>query len=154
MFTTCPCAHGARAPASPPHPPSPSRQARRGFSPVAVHTTFQFCDTAEFAWGKRSRLRERLMWLVDPDTYYERVGPASEPKPEPTELGYAGFLHLDGEARHLSQIPCSHNRPSTGGKAFFNRPAAGGCSASKSCRPAVFRLRTRLRAADACRARR
>lgn len=74
-------------------------QARRGFSPVAVHTTFQFCDTAEFAWGKRSRLRERLLWLVDTDSYYQRVGPASEPKPEPTELGYAGFLHLDGERR-------------------------------------------------------
>mmetsp|Transcript_35834 Transcript_35834/g.114180 ORF Transcript_35834/g.114180 Transcript_35834/m.114180 type:complete len:314 (+) Transcript_35834:2-943(+) len=76
-----------------------SLQARRGFSPVAVHTTFQFCDTAEFAWGKRSRLRERLLWLVDTDSYYQRVGPASEPKPEPTELGYAGFLHLDGERR-------------------------------------------------------
>ena len=36
------------------------------------------------------------MWLVDPDSYYERVGPASEPKPEPTELEYSGFLHLDG----------------------------------------------------------
>ena len=76
---------------------SQSLQLRRGFSPVAVHTTFQFCDTAEFAWGKRSRLRERLLWLVDPDSYYERVGPASEPQPEPTELEeYSGFLHLDG----------------------------------------------------------
>jgi len=89
---------------------SQSLQLRRGFSPVAVHTTFQFCDTAEFAWGKRSRLRERLLWLVDPDSYYERVGPASEPQPEPTELEYSGFLHLDGALLDMSSWPRPYMR--------------------------------------------
>ena len=29
--------------------------------PITVHFTFQFGDTAEFAWGKRSRLREKRL---------------------------------------------------------------------------------------------
>ena len=68
---------------------SQSLQARRGFEPVAVHTTFQFGDTAEFAWGKRSRLRERLLWLVDPPEYYAKrsaYSSSGQPK-DPTERG-------------------------------------------------------------------
>ena len=50
---------------------------------IAVHTTFQFGDTAEFAWGKRSRLREKLMWHVDSDSYYARVGGVDkDPRPQ------------------------------------------------------------------------
>ena len=47
-----------------------SLQERLGFLPVCVHTTFQFGDTAEFTWGKRSRLREKNLWAVDDDSYY------------------------------------------------------------------------------------
>jgi hypothetical protein len=50
------------------------------------------------------------MWLVDPDSYYDRIGPASEPKPEPTELEYAGFLQLDGERWHPRVGPHPENR--------------------------------------------
>ena len=41
-----------------------SLQERNGFMPACVHTTFQFGDTAEFTWGKRSRLREKGLSLV------------------------------------------------------------------------------------------
>lgn len=36
--------------------------------------TPQFGDTPEFTWGKRSRLRERQLWLVDDGSYYARQG--------------------------------------------------------------------------------
>jgi hypothetical protein len=70
-----------------------SLQPRLGFVPVAVHTTFQFGDTPEFTWGKRNRLRERLLWKVDEDSYYARQGPG----PDPTEASYHGYLQLTGE---------------------------------------------------------
>ena len=38
--------------------------------PLAVHMTYQFAEGAKFAHGKRQRLREAGLWLVDPDTYY------------------------------------------------------------------------------------
>jgi hypothetical protein len=76
-------------------------QDRLGFEPVAVHTTFQFGDTAEFAWGKRSRLRERLMWTVDPDDYFAMEGSyAAGTGAE--ETGFRGFLQLTGD---VSAVP-------------------------------------------------
>ena len=76
-----------------------SLQPRRGFVPVAVHTTFQFGDTAEFAWGKRSRLRERLLWKVDKDDYFTRSGGGDHP----SEAEYRGFLHLAGDMRAFTE---------------------------------------------------
>ncbi|KAL1514707.1 hypothetical protein AB1Y20_003794 [Prymnesium parvum] len=73
-----------------------SLQDRLGFVPVAVHTTFQFGDTAEAAWGKRSRLREKLLWKVDDDAYYARAGSYS-PGKGADETGYTGFIHLTGQ---------------------------------------------------------
>eukprot|EP00966_Prymnesium_polylepis_P190893 4424302-Prymnesium_polylepis.1 len=73
-----------------------SLQDRAGFVPVAVHTTFQFGDTAEFAWGKRSRLREKLLWKVDSDDYYSRVG-AYSPGKGADETGWAGFIEVTGK---------------------------------------------------------
>ena len=67
-----------------------SLQERRGFVPVSVHTTFQFGDTPEFTWGKRNRLREKRLWLVDDETYYQRKGPG----PDPNEIKYSGYLQL------------------------------------------------------------
>ena len=42
------------------------------------YTTFQFGDTPEFTWGKRNRLRERHLWLVEDDAYYRRDGATLE----------------------------------------------------------------------------
>ena len=47
---------------------------------------------AEFTWGKRNRLRERGLWLVDDDTYYTSQGPGVDPN----EVQYRGYLHLVG----------------------------------------------------------
>ena len=56
---------------------------------IAVHTTFQFGDTAEFAWGKRSRLREKLLWKVDAPHYFAFEGDYS-PGKGASEEGYGG----------------------------------------------------------------
>ena len=77
-----------------------SLQERMGFLPVCVHTTFQFGDTAEFTWGKRSRLREKQLWRVDDDGYYRRQGSG----PHPAEATYEGFLALTGEMLDTSQL--------------------------------------------------
>ena len=77
-----------------------SLQERLGFLPVCVHTTFQFGDTAEFTWGKRSRLREKNLWAVDDDGYYSRKGPG----PHPAEASYEGFLVLTGDLYDWSQL--------------------------------------------------
>jgi hypothetical protein len=69
-----------------------SVQDRLGFTPVSVHTTFQFGDTPEFTWGKRNRLRERKLWVVDSDAYYARRGPGLHPK----EVEYEGYVQLVG----------------------------------------------------------
>ena len=70
-----------------------SLQERNGFMPACVHTTFQFGDTAEFTWGKRSRLREKGLWAVDDDGYYRRQGTGTHP----AEASYEGFLQLTGD---------------------------------------------------------
>ena len=70
-----------------------SLQDRRGFTPISVHTTFQFGDTPEFTWGKRNRLREKRLWLVDDDSYYQRRGPGTHPS---EGKSYSGFLQLSG----------------------------------------------------------
>ena len=72
-----------------------NRPTHGGFTPVAVHTTFQFGDTAEFAWGKRSRLREKLLWKVDAPHYFAFSGDYS-PGKGATEEGYGGFIQLTG----------------------------------------------------------
>eukprot|EP00962_Isochrysis_galbana_P004554 scaffold1242_cov123-Isochrysis_galbana.AAC.7 len=41
-----------------------------GVSPVCVHTTYQYGDASSYAYGKRERLREAHLWLVDPPEYY------------------------------------------------------------------------------------
>jgi len=69
-----------------------SLQQRLGFTPVAVHTTFQFGDTPEFTWGKRNRLRERMLWTVDKPSYYTREGPGTHAE----ELQFRGFVQLTG----------------------------------------------------------
>ena len=78
-----------------------SLQERRGITPVAVHTTFQFGDTPEFTWGKRNRLREKRLWLVDDETYYQRRGPG----PDAHETEYNGFLQLSGVLVEAATAP-------------------------------------------------
>jgi len=73
-----------------------SLQPRLGFLPVAVHTTFQFGDTAEFAWGKRERLRERQLWAVDSDDYFAMEGNYAAGKGA-EEDGFRGFIQLVGQ---------------------------------------------------------
>ena len=38
--------------------------------PLSVHLTYQFAEGASFAYGKRQRLRQAGLWLVDDDTYF------------------------------------------------------------------------------------
>ena len=38
--------------------------------PFSVHMTYQFAEGSRFAYGKRQRLREAGLWLVDDDAYY------------------------------------------------------------------------------------
>ena len=70
-----------------------SLQQRLGITPVAVHTTFQFGDTPEFTWGKRNRLRERQLWVVDKDDYYTRRGGGADAH----EVEYEGFITVTGQ---------------------------------------------------------
>ena len=39
-------------------------------TPISVHMTYQFAEGSKFAYGKRQRLREAGLWLVDEDSYY------------------------------------------------------------------------------------
>ena len=41
-----------------------------GVPPVAVHCTYQYGDDTGYAYGKRQRLRDAGLWLVDPPSYY------------------------------------------------------------------------------------
>ncbi|KAK3239054.1 hypothetical protein CYMTET_50993 [Cymbomonas tetramitiformis] len=41
-----------------------------GVKPIAVHLTYQFGDTADYVYGKRQRLRELGMWLMEEDKYF------------------------------------------------------------------------------------
>ena len=38
--------------------------------PLSVHMTYQFAEGSKFAYGKRQRLRQAGLWLVEPDSYY------------------------------------------------------------------------------------
>ena len=38
--------------------------------PLSVHMTYQFAEGSKFAHGKRQRLRQAGLWLVDPDSYF------------------------------------------------------------------------------------
>jgi len=38
--------------------------------PLSVHMTYQFAEGSKFAYGKRQRLRQAGLWLVEPESYY------------------------------------------------------------------------------------
>ena len=38
--------------------------------PISVHMTYQFAEGAKFAYGKRQRLRQAGLWLIDDDSYF------------------------------------------------------------------------------------
>ena len=64
-FCAPPCSRAAAAPHARPSPPGvqmpPGVQEPSGVQmPLGVHTTFQFGDSAGFAFGKRERLRQAL----------------------------------------------------------------------------------------------
>ena len=71
-----------------------------GVTPLVVHTTYQFSQ----ARGKRQRLRENGLWLIDDDGYYSGEGskgfvamhPADQPPAELLTKGIAN--HLDAAA--------------------------------------------------------
>ena len=65
----------------------------------AVHTTFQFGDTAEFTWGKRSRLREARLWAVDDESYFRGGSGQSAHAAkggQEAEGSFSNFLQLTG----------------------------------------------------------
>mmetsp|Transcript_19097 Transcript_19097/g.26441 ORF Transcript_19097/g.26441 Transcript_19097/m.26441 type:complete len:801 (-) Transcript_19097:47-2449(-) len=41
-----------------------------GIAPIAVHLTYQFGDTADYVYGKRQRLREHGIWLMEEESYF------------------------------------------------------------------------------------
>ena len=69
-------AHAGRAAARPlPQRPHLLRAARAHAAagaepPLAVHMTYQFAEGSKFAHGKRQRLRQAGLWLVDDDSYF------------------------------------------------------------------------------------
>ena len=82
-------------------------------TPLVVHMTYQFAEGAKFAYGKRQRLRQAGLWLVDPDEYYNgryvtvssegaTLPPSSLP-PFTTTSKYAISRHLT-EARHRTKL--------------------------------------------------
>ena len=94
-----------------------------------MHTTFQFGDTAEFAWGKRSRLRERLLWEVDDADYYAFAGDHS-PGKGAVETGYGGFVQIVGSlmapdlleaAKPLQRAEASYAVKLEGRRAFIDK---------------------------------
>ena len=38
--------------------------------PLSVHMTYQFAEGAKFAYGKRQRLRQAGLWLIDEPSYF------------------------------------------------------------------------------------
>ena len=40
-------------------------------APYSVHTTYQYGDSHEYAYGKRQRLRQHGLWFVDENAYWE-----------------------------------------------------------------------------------
>lgn len=80
--------------------------------PLAVHMTYQFAEGAKFAHGKRQRLRQAGLWLVDDDSYFngKYVTVASDAATLPVrELGprvqskEAIEYHL-AEGRHRAKV--------------------------------------------------
>ena len=81
--------------------------------PLVVHMTYQFAEGAKFAYGKRQRLRQAGLWLVDDDSYYNgkyvRVAddaatlPPTSLPPYTTHSKDAIERHL-AEARHRSKV--------------------------------------------------
>lgn len=70
---------------------------RLGVEPLVVHTTYQFSQ----ARGKRQRLRERGLWLLDDAAYYGREGAkfvAMRPEDQPP----AALVSTAGVANHLA----------------------------------------------------
>lgn len=60
--------------------------------PIAVHTTYQYGDSAVYAYGKRQRLRDEKLWFMDPPEYYNGsylhliTSPAQMLTPESSEM--------------------------------------------------------------------
>ncbi len=42
-----------------------------GVAPTCVHTTYQYGDATTYAYGKRERLRDEHLWLIDPPSRYD-----------------------------------------------------------------------------------
>jgi len=80
--------------------------------PLSVHMTYQFAEGSKFAYGKRQRLRQAGLWLVDGPSYYngKYIALAESAANTPvTSLGInvdsrdAVKKHLE-EARHRSKL--------------------------------------------------
>jgi arabinosyltransferase len=39
--------------------------------PICVHTTYQYGDATNYAYGKRQRLRDELLWAMDGPEYFQ-----------------------------------------------------------------------------------
>ena len=83
--------------------------------PLSVHMTYQFAEGAKFAYGKRQRLREAGLWMVEEPSYYNgryvtaAAGAANLPLQEfgPSVHSRAAVeMHLK-EARHRSKVRAS-----------------------------------------------
>ena len=83
-----------------------------GAAALAVHMTYQFAEGAKFAYGKRQRLREARLWLVDDDAYYSgryvKVADRSANLPlkplGPTVHSKEAIEYHLAEARHRAKV--------------------------------------------------
>ena len=74
--------------------------------PLSVHLTYQFAEGATFAYGKRQRLREAGLWMVDDDDYYRgRYITASRASAnlQPVQSLGEGVHSRDAIERHLAE---------------------------------------------------
>jgi len=83
------------------------RALRNASAPLAVHLTFQNCDQS----GKRHRMREAGVWIVDPPSYYEPEGGILSYEPDlPAELTDGRFAPLERNMRLEDPLVQAHFR--------------------------------------------
>eukprot|EP01065_Artemidia_motanka_P036822 TRINITY_DN4485_c0_g1_i2.p1 TRINITY_DN4485_c0_g1~~TRINITY_DN4485_c0_g1_i2.p1 ORF type:complete len:689 (+),score=169.44 TRINITY_DN4485_c0_g1_i2:61-2127(+) len=77
--------------------------------PYSVHMTYQYGDAGEYAYGKRERMRQHGLWLVDSDAYYGgRFLSVADDGAQaafggPEEVGWGPRDYLTAIERHLEE---------------------------------------------------
>jgi len=75
-----------------------------GIKPIAVHLTYQFGDTADYVYGKRQRLREHGLWLMEEESYFTEGNFLALTFPE------EGYAHIVDKYRAIAGV-CKDTDP-------------------------------------------